>query len=127
MEEYIETIITILIGLGALLISAVRKKGEPQSAAAQFDGADNLFGVDNQEAESEILDQVFETEATNEFNNTINSQAMSKNFASINDPPTGDETSATLSGDGNIRKILGQPFNARRAIIYHEIINRKHF
>lgn len=127
MEEYIETIITILIGLGALLISAVRKKREPQSVAVQFDDSDSMFDADNQGLESEMHEQVSENGDNNKFNNTINNQAMSKDFASINDPPIGEESTATLSGNGNIRKILGQPFNARRAIIYHEIINRKHF
>lgn len=141
MEEFLETIITVLIGLGALLISAFRKRKSPKETNA----------ADNQEINdffSEEEDQYYTDEdmaAPHAEKNGLNisglenikeSTAMPEEF-SANDPPKKEKQrpEKTLYNSPEkhskskavLKQSKKQGFNARKAIIYATIINRKYF
>ncbi|MFO7862742.1 MAG: hypothetical protein R6U85_01965 [Salinivirgaceae bacterium] len=146
MEDYLETVITVLIGLGAYLISVISrgKKGNAAaSSAADFEMPSNPeFEQENKQSSGS---EIYHTDypgtdhdadivgSTNEMSNHKYS-AMRKDESSINDPPVPQMTEppemAKYSTSGEVittRKVTRKPFNAKKAIIYDAIINRKYF
>lgn len=125
MEDYLETIITILIGLGALLISVVRKKSVKQSPSNLGSHFDESIWDDEYETNSNIKPKTH-VSVENEYENINKSKsiAMSEDQSSINDPPV-VKRKLKLPVDEPL-KIKPRRFNGKQAIIYNAIISRKY-
>jgi predicted RND superfamily exporter protein len=146
MEDYLETLITIMIGLGAFLISVLRKKSsnEPKSDSILenwVESGDSPF--EEQTAENsrvffeEPLDS--ENEIYEKYNNTdseILKQTAMRETTSINDPPGQIlfDQKVSEKSEKEFYNLMEQKktkkkmkFDGKKAIIYSAIINRKQF
>ena len=140
MEEFLETIITVLIGLGALLISAFRKRKSPKETNAADNQEINDFFSEEEDQNYTDDDTVARYAEKKGLNisapeNIKESTAMPEEF-SANDPPKKEKQrpEKTLYNSpakhSKSKAVLKQSrkhgFNARKAIIYATIINRKY-
>ncbi len=140
MEDFLETIITVLIGLGVFLISAFRKRKSAKGTNAAEDQEINDFFSDEKDQyytdEADMATAVEEnkynmSDSENKKENTV----MPEEF-SANDPPDQEKRNPVRTlynspGKNSKSKAVMQQskkqgFNARKAIIYATIINRKY-
>lgn len=149
MEDYLETIITILIGLGAFLISGLRKRKptkEKTNSVLENWFADVTANNDEREINSinqneEIPEEIetsedilFEDRENENFE--ILKQTAMRETTSINDPPGQNLIDQKIfeKKEKEIDNLKEQKkakkkvkFDGRKAIIYSAIINRKQF
>jgi hypothetical protein len=137
MEDYLETIITILIGLGAFLISALRKRKptEKKEKSAYEDYFDNDRRSEELGFEDDDLEDI-ETIIHDSDQTQILKHTAMREATSINDPPGQSLIDLKISdnSENEIYNLKEQKkarkkiaFDGKRAIIYSAIINRKHF
>ncbi|MDA3865502.1 MAG: hypothetical protein PF489_02005 [Salinivirgaceae bacterium] len=146
MVDYLETVITVLIGLGAYLISVISRGKKGNAAASSAADSDmpstQEFELENKQSNgsetyltdySESEDDTNIVRPTNEMSNHKYS-AMREDESTINDPPvpqmaksSGMDNYSTSGEVITTRKVTKKPFNAKKAIIYDAIINRKYF
>ncbi len=128
MEEYLETIVTVLIGLGAFLISALRKKKASGTKSVENGEKLQLIEEDN----NEVYEPFSEYKKVNNITNSQNSNEHvihHKNEIGDENHQV-NEISDQNNTPNNLRKTLKQKtkrrFNARKAIIYSTIIDKKY-
>jgi|SRR6056297_1402267 len=140
MEEFLETIITVLIGLGAFLISAFRKRKNTKESNPAENREINDFFSDEEDEYNHTEDYIFNSEKEENMKmtdpeNSKEDTAMPEEF-SANDPPEKEKqrpekTSYNFpekysKSKAVLKQSRKQGFNARKAIIYATIINRKY-
>ncbi len=126
MEGYLETIVTVLIGLGAVLISALNKKKE--SGAPSGEPGEELQYIE--EVDDYPISASFEKEP-NEKNKIVYSENNHNEKEKVNNIYQSERTVVNQNKlQDKDKKPLKQSakykFNARKAIIYSTIINRKY-
>ncbi|WP_462281712.1 hypothetical protein [Salinivirga cyanobacteriivorans] len=140
MEEFLETIITVLIGLGAFLISAFRKRKSTKESNPAENNEVNEFFSDEEDEYINSENYIFtsEEEENIKMADSVNSKedsAMPEEF-SANDPPEKEKQRPEKllynspekhsKSKAVLKQSRKQGFNARKAIIYATIINRKY-
>ena len=142
MEDYLETIITILIGLGALLISALGRKKQSQGESKpviedwfEQEENDEVKVGDYSISEENTVDNFLFEEYEN-INTNVSKQTAMGETTSINDPPGQNISDQKISEitENEIYNHMEQKkskkkrkFDGKKAIIYSAIINRKQF
>ncbi|PLX17869.1 MAG: hypothetical protein C0599_13140 [Salinivirgaceae bacterium] len=146
MEDYLETIITIIIGLGAFLISALRKKKPNVEKSDSFlenwvEGEDSPFEAEITNEDEDDFDESSGSdkdiyEKYNQTESEFLKQTAMRETTSINDPPgqtlfdqniseKSESETYFLKEQKKAKKKV--KFDGKKAIIYSEIINRKQF
>lgn len=140
MEDYIETLITVLIGLGAFLISALRKKRPKEENTNinseiwfEEENIDEKMSFEDVKSSNPNEENVY----ANNNDDFINQKSTAMgNKTSINDPPEynlagqkiseiSENDTSNLMEQKNTKK--KKAFDGKKAIIYSTIINRKQF
>ena len=142
MEDYLETIITIMIGLGAFLISVLGRKkpskGESKPVIEDWfeqEGSDeenlNDYNVSEKKIDNNFLFEEYES-----INSNVSKQTAMGETTSINDPPgqnISDQKISKLTENEFYNQMEQKrtkkknKFDGKKAIIYSAIINRKQF
>lgn len=131
MEEYLETFITLLIGLVVFLISALGKKKNQKKASDRSYDIDFIDVEESNEEEAPIRNQNGVRSKPEPF--TVGFESSTLNRNGINeqignrDNNFNDIQHVSLTPRKRRVKKSRKWFDPKKAIIYSEILNRKYY
>eukprot|EP01156_Anaeramoeba_ignava_P006922 Anaeramoba_ignava/a350012_24.p3 GENE.a350012_24~~a350012_24.p3 ORF type:complete len:130 (-),score=16.87 a350012_24:1045-1434(-) len=129
MEEYLETFITLLIGLAAFVISVLGKKKKPNPVGNRsFDiEFSDIESTNNTVSENETKEDLNPKPFTIGFESSIQREAINKKHLENNSEILNDIQHISNIRRKSRKKKPRKWFDAKKAIIYSEIINRREY